>query len=50
MKLEMAIRNKRPRLRSASGKGIGRGSQIDRASVRAMIGEIVNNMVDEFSG
>lgn len=46
----MEIRNSSPKLRSASGKGSGSGSQIDRASSRASIGDIVNNMVDEFDG
>lgn len=39
-----------PRLRSASGNGIGNGSQIDSASNKARIGDIVNSVIDEFSG
>ena len=37
----MASRNRRPRLRSASGNGSGRGIQMVRASSRAKIGVMV---------
>lgn len=46
----MEIRNSNPKLRSASGNGSGRGSQIDRASSKASIGDIVNSIMDEFDG
>lgn len=50
MKLEGEIRNRRPKLRSASGKGGGSGSQIDRASKRARIGARVNSAKDDLNG
>lgn len=50
MKLDKEIRNRSPKLRSASGKGRGSGSQVDRASNRARIGDAVNSMMDELSG
>lgn len=50
MKLDKEIRNRRPRFRSASEKGIGNGSQIDKANNKARIGDIINSVVDEFNG
>lgn len=45
-RLDMASRNSRPRFRSASENGRGRGVQTEIARIRASIG-VVRNMIGE---
>lgn len=50
VKLEMAIKKRKPKLRFASGNGIGSGIQTDRANNRARVGARINSIGDEFIG
>lgn len=49
-RLDMASRNSRPRLRSASEKGRGRGAQIEIARRRASIGVARNRIGEDVEG
>lgn len=50
IRLDMVSRNSSPRFRSASGKGIGSGVQIEIASSRASIGVIMNRIGEDVDG
>lgn len=49
-RLDIASRNNRPRLRSARGKGSGRGVQMEIASRSARIGVAINRIGEEVEG
>lgn len=49
-KLDMVTRNSRPRLRSARGKGIGSGVQMEIARRRASMGVAINRNGEDVDG
>lgn len=49
-KLEVARINRIPRFILMRGWGMGRGIHMDRARVRASMGEMINNEMDEADG
>lgn len=49
-RLDVARKNKIPRLRLISGWGIGRGIHRLKASVRDRVGAIINNVIDVVNG
>lgn len=50
IRLDMASMIKRPRLNVVSSAGIGRGAQIIRARVSAIVGIVINSIVEEIVG
>lgn len=49
-RLDMVNMNNSPRLRSASGNGIGSGVQIEIARRRANIGVVINRIGEDVDG